>query len=493
MNRHTKHFILFSLARAINLPMLFLNSALIGRILGASGFGQWSMIIAASTMIHNVFFNWTYASGLRFGCEEWLKNGALSRTWAARLPLLLIGLLIALFLLIFQPFNWLSLLFSTQGNLWWLVLVFSMSLWITNELRITLQATDQMSLLALASPMITVFFTIFLFLLFLNPRGNNMSVWVVIGQIVITFIICIGIWFRSQKKWLFSWRFPDQGDVKRHLRFGWTLLPTFLASYITMWGNYSILQAYHSSREVGLFGAAYQIVLGIISLNSILITILLPRLIAKNAESKDACKNFFNNIVPTLFCLWSLVTIALIAIIPSIFLILFGKQFIDSQPMLIILFIVIPTSILPHEYTILLNTQQRLSREFLYSFVGMVASLIVSFSLIPTMGGIGAAIGTASALLITQLLSMWDQHRFINAPLRRMGILFSATLVFCIFQYIIGLNLCVRLIWSAASICFLILLFRKLRIINSNLLSTIFSGHLLPVGMLLKRLLVVKS
>jgi len=472
---------------------LFLNSALIGRILGASGFGQWAMIIAAASIIHNVCFNWTYASGIRFGCEEWLKDGTISRTLAARLPLVIIGLLIALILLVLQPLNWLFVLFSIKGNLWWLVGAYSVGLWLMNELQTTLQASGQMNLLALLSPVITIFFTIFLLLIFLIPREVNTPEWIVAGQMAITFIICIGIWLRKQKKKLFYLRIPVYEDIKRHLRFGWPLLPSFLVGNIVMWGNYLILQAYHSSHEVGLFGAAYQIMLGIISLNGTLIIIVLPRLIAKNMESEDACINFFNNIVPTLFCLWALVTITIIAIIPSIFIVLFGKQFRDSQSILTLLAIAIPTSILPYMYDVLFNVQQRLYKEFIYSFISMLVSLTVSFGLIPSMGGMGAAIGTVTALLVAQLLVMRDQHNFMNTPLRRMGIMFLAVILVCAFQYIIGVNIWVRVIWSAVSIYFLIMLFRKLKIVNSNLLSTIFSGHLSGIGAFLNRILVARS
>lgn len=490
MNKHTQYFILLLLAKAVVLPMLFLDSALIGRILGAGGFGQWAMIIAAATIMHNIFFNWTYASGIRFGCEEWLKDGTISRTLAARLPLLITGLLIAIILLAVQPFNWLSLLFSINKNLWWIVGSYAISLWLINELQTTLQISGQMKLLALLSPAITAFFTIFLLLVFLMPHRINMPEWIVAAQIVVTIVVCIGIWSIKQKKKIFDLRAPVYEDVKRHFRFGWSLLPSFLVGNIIMWSNYLILQAYHSSSEVGLFAAAYQVMLGIISLNGVLITIVLPRLIAKNIESKDASINFFNNVTPTLFCLWALVTIAVIAVIPSIFIALFGKQFMGSQSMLIVLSIVIPTSILSYVYDVLFNIQQRLGRELVYSFISMIASLIVSFSLIPVMGGLGAAIGTITALLTTQLLVMRDQHRFMNTPLRRMGILFLATLLFCIFQYVIGPDLWARLIWGAASICFLIILFRRLKVINSNLLNTIFSGHMSGIGKFLNKVLV---
>lgn len=490
MNKYTRHFILFACARGISLLVLFLNSALIGRILGANGFGQWTMIVAASTMLHNVFFNWTYASGLRFGCEEWVKDGSLSRTWAARYPLLLIGLLITLLLLVLQPMNWLNSLFSLHADLWWLVLAFALSLWITFEMQTALQASGRMTLLALFTPVTALFTLIFLSSLIIFPSSVKTPVWVVSGQVTITFFVCAALLLQGQKKPLFRWRSPDAAEIKRHVRYGWPLLPTFLVGYVSMWGNYSILQAYHSSREVGLFGAAYQIMLGVISLNGILITIVLPRLIAKNTESRQATREYFINVVPTLFCLWALATIALIAVIPSVFILLFGSQFTESRPILLILFAVIPTSILPHVYTVLFNIQQRLSRELFYSFIGMLGCLIVSFCLIPVIGGRGAAAGVIAALLISQVYTMWDQHRFMKVPLRRMGILYSATLSLSVLQCAAGGNILARLVWSGVSICVLILLFRKLRTVNPDLLNIVFSGRLSRIGGFLKKVLV---
>jgi O-antigen/teichoic acid export membrane protein len=356
-------------------------------------------------------------------------------------------------------------------------------------MQTALQASNQMSLLALFIPVTTLPFTFFLLLFFLKPHTPNAPEWIVAGQAVITFIMCIVTWIRVQKDRLFYWCAPDPGDIKRHLRYGWALLPTFLVGYITMWGNYSILQAYYPSYEVGLFGAAYQVILGIISLNGIWMNILLPRLIAKNAETKSASRDFFDDIIPTLFCLWALAAVAFIAVIPSLFNTLFGKQFIGSQAMLIILLIAIPTSMLPHAYSILLTIQQRLGRVFIYSLVGMVVTLAISFSLIPAMGGLGAAVGSVAALLAGQLLYIWDQHRFMNTSMRLVGTMFTAILLLCVFQYFIGAVLWARLLWGASSIYLLILLFRKLKVINSNLLTTMFSGRLSGIGVFLNRLL----
>lgn len=489
MNQDIRHFLALITAKGINVPFLFINTALLGRILGPNGFGQWSMIVAAATLMHTVLINWTHASTLRFGCEEWVNFHSLRRTWSARFPLVLGGFLIGIVLLVMQPADWLFRLFSVEKNLWLVVLVYSIGLWLTEEARATLQATSQLNRQAALNIAVTCLSTLFLVLIMVTDSHGTL-LWIIIGLSAISIIIWGGAWIKTLGRAIIQPHRSTSKEIMRHISFGWALIPTFIVGYISGWGDHVILQMYRSSSELGLFSVSYQIMLGVIALNGTITTVLLPRLIARNMESDETSRNYLVNIVPTIFSLFSLVLMAIIAILPPVFLLLMGESYRNSVPILLILCVTIPTSILSSLYSVLFNLQQRLDRAFIYLLFMTAIDLGISLNLSPIMGGTGAAVATIVSLAVGQLLYVSDQHYHLKVPIGTVISLLTITLLSGLLLLAAGPHLWPRVLCFAASAALLVFLFRQMKTIDPELLRRLFSGRLIPVGILLNRVLV---
>jgi hypothetical protein len=49
--------------------------------------------------------NWTHAATVRFGHDEWVRDGTIARTVSARLPILVTSMLAAALLIALSPAN----------------------------------------------------------------------------------------------------------------------------------------------------------------------------------------------------------------------------------------------------------------------------------------------------------------------------------------------------------------------------------------------------
>lgn len=485
----TVDFIALTLSKGINTPLLLLETALIGRMLGPEGFGQWSLLLAAATLLHSVFINWTHSITLKFGSEEWLQNKSLNSTMITRLPLIVIGLLVILLLLKIQPGNWLQHFFYIKQDWAWLVLLNVLSLWLMLEAQATLQASGEFIGQAIVAPIITISSICFLLYLSYNNKTSDF-IQVAIGVSLVKSISWGLVLMQRLKQAHFCWLMPSLNDIKKVFNFGWPLIPTFLLGYLSDWGDHVLLGLYCGSNDVGLWGSSYQIMLGIISLNSILVNILLPWLVKKQKTLEDTARLYLNNIIPALVSLWLLGVVVITALFPLIFYIFMGKQFQAANSILLILCVSILTNVYSSLYGILFVLQNRLKIALLYSLVMVIVNFLLSLCLIPLIGIAGAAIGTSISYLIGHMLYIWDQHRFMKVPINTIAVLFSVTLFIGFIQYIAGAELWIRLFCCLLSLGLLIVAIRKTGSIQLMFITRFFTGLLNPLGFFLKKLLV---
>ena len=491
VNRDLYDFFSLTFGRSISFVLILINTALIGRILGPQGFGQWSMIVAAATLMHSILLNWTHAANLRFGCEEWTRSKSLSMTYSARIPLILSGFLLSIILLKIQPMDWLYRFFSVDKNFWWVVLFYTGSIWLTFEARTTLQATGNINKIAVNMPIVSSISSGFLLTLYvMSQSGSRDLLLIVIGLAVISGIVWGSALIRVLIYGIPKWRWPTFQGVMQHVRFAWPLLPTFVVGYVSDWGDHIILQSYSSIYELGLFSSSYQAMLGLLTLSGALTTIILPRLIAKNAETEEAASFYLENVIPTMFCLWSLFIIGIITVLPTVFILIMGEPFRNSLPILLMLCVTIPTSVIGALYSPLFNLQQRLQVSFIYSTLMALINVGISIFLIPRIGVIGAAIGTIVSYGIGHLLYLFDQHYYVGVPFLKMSILFALNVFIGVGQVVMGPELLFRIPWLVVSMILLFIVFRQFKIINPDLLYVIFSGRLYPIGLFLSRALV---
>lgn len=116
MNSHTYNYIILLCSQGASILLGIINLTLVARFLEPAGLGKWSMTVAAATLLFSVFLNWLPWANLRFGREEFVKDGVFSKTWAVEWPMLVFGIFIIVCLLILQPFAWFNQIYQHSSN-----------------------------------------------------------------------------------------------------------------------------------------------------------------------------------------------------------------------------------------------------------------------------------------------------------------------------------------------------------------------------------------
>lgn len=482
-------FIKLVLSKGLNTPLLLLETALIGRILGPDGFGQWSLLMATATMMHSVFLNWTHAITLRYGCEEWSQNQSLGRTYATRWPILCFALICITALLYFQPLHWLERIYLVKPALAWLILLNTLSLWLMNETQSSLQATSAFSQQALLTPTVTLLSIGLLTVIIFHVNSADLIL-VAAGCAMLRVMIWGAVWLKNLYSAQVMPDLPSYTEVRSALKYSWPLLPTFVLGYLSDWGDHVLLGWFCTTADVGLWGASYQIMLGVISINSVLVTLLFPWLINKQQNMSNAASYYVKDVIPVLLSFWLFIVIILVTLFPTLFKMVMGDQFKQANDILLILSFSILTNVFSNIYGILFNLQNRLRVAMLYSFIMVIINFVLSLALIPKIGLTGAAIGTSISYLIGHLLYIRDQHRFLSVPTKPIIVLFTFALISGVLQYFAGGELLTRTIACVISLFLLIVTIRKTGSIHPLVIQKVFTGILSPIGLIIERILV---
>ena len=116
-------------------------------------------------------------------------------------------------------------------------------------------------------------------------------------------------------------------DTARHLRYAAPVIPTFALGYVSDWGDHVLLSRYSTLAEVGQFALAYQFMVAAMAAGGVLVTVMLPRLIAHELTQPGYMRTYVEREVPTLCALWMLGTIWVVAAMPLVVRLIAGAQF----------------------------------------------------------------------------------------------------------------------------------------------------------------------
>ncbi|WP_416897837.1 MAG: lipopolysaccharide biosynthesis protein [Minwuia sp.] len=410
MNRDLLNTVTLAAARGLKIPVTIVSTALLARLLGPEGVGVWAMVMAAGALLHSAFMNWTHAIAVRFGCEEWERRRSTRATTAIRVPLLAGGAALSAAVLLFVPAAWVERLFSLSGDDLWIVLAYTISVWMVAESRSVMQITSRFRQLAFIPIAVELAGAILLGAVLLfgeNPDRYLLLAALAAAMAVTALVPTVVEWFRTLNR---SDR-PEPLTLRDGVIYAWPLIPSFILGYISYWFDHLLLQAFFSSREVGIFQVGYQLMILLASLSAPIATVVLPRLITRQMADPAAVDRFVRDVIPTVIVLWFPLVSAAVAIAPAFVVPLYGAEFAEAEPVLAVLCAAVPGTILTSLYGTLFSLQGRFGWVTVYLGVMAAVNVGLSFALIPSMGIMGAAIGTSAAYLVSQAVYVADQHR----------------------------------------------------------------------------------
>ena len=489
--RNVAVFTAVAAGKAVSMAATMLAPVLVGRHLGPEMLGRWTLLVAAGTLLHTALLNWTHASTIRYGREEWIASRSLNRTLGARLPLLAVGILAAAVVLMFEPGAWTQRWFGALPSDAWLIALAGISVWLAAEAQATLQASDRFVWQAAVAPIVAIVSIAALFAALSGGRGT-------LGLAVAAFAIppIVG-WFAT---WMFALAKSATRitalaptDIWRHLRFAAPVMPTFALGYVSDWGDHVLLTRYASVAQVGQFGLAYQFMTATMAAGGVLVTMLLPRLIANELAQPGYMRTYAAREIPTLYSLWMIGTIWIVALLPFVVRQLSGPQFDESLRVLLALLIIVPASVVASLYTILFSVQERMAASLIYLLVMAATNLGISLVLIPSYGALGAAAGTVASYVVYQAAYVWDQHRALAVPAIKTWVLWITGLAIGIVQWWIGPSLIARVVWALAATLAAVAVIRLAGAIDRGVIDRLFTNRLQPIAAGINSLLVAPA
>ncbi len=488
MHRDVTAFILLSVSKGGKVLLGSLITIVIARNMGAEALGKWAMLIACGTLMHSVFLNWLQVSLVRFGREEFLKENRISRSYSARVPWVLIGFMIPLCILLLDPGEMFYTFFGLDEM--WLVLslAYMCFLWLMAETQSLMQIRTAFSALSFCSVAVEAIALTALVVLTCCSfsKGVDFTVLMLVGIYLFSWL-CIYL-FQVQKLGV-SLQAPDVIDVKKIAIYGWPLIPGFFAGYASDWGDHLLLQYYYSSDQVGYLQPAYQFMLILMGVVAPIGTILFPRLIGDDSMNARMPR-FAERYISTVASIWGVMIVPVIVLAPSCIQFAFGEKFELSVSLFSILCIAVPGAIFSVLYGVLFNIQARNGRAMLYVCIMAIINILLSLLLIPSMGAVGAVVGTSVSYIVVQTAYLVDQNKFLNIECRHTVLLFVCLVIFGVGQSILLDFGSWRWLFSGIMLIVIVTAIRYYALVNESVLDSVFQKKFFFVRTLIQRLLV---
>jgi O-antigen/teichoic acid export membrane protein len=372
---------------------------IIARYAGAELYGAIVAIVAAS-QVAQVFINWTSASVVRFGVDEFVEKGTIARSFWTRSIVVFFNTV----LVVAIGYRWfpdVAPVLKVSPDVLWIVILHLIATVYWVHIQVGLQAAKLLRIQALLQ--MTERLLIFISIALLAITGHLIFSSVAISYIAAPFVMAVvGIF--PLIGYLFT-RFEIRvKDVRRMLLYSLPLLPFSFIGYFS--GSYVdaiFIASFLSLHDLGVYYVASQINGIALQIPTLANTLLVPLFITLNSEQADErMRSFFRRLLPPIVLGWGV--IALIGAISASFLIpaFFGPEFTPA---------VVPAWILLSSSTLLLPVFCGYSAmthahsvtwiAAIIALFGAAANIGLNFALIPRFGMEGCAWATVGSYLVS--------------------------------------------------------------------------------------------
>ncbi len=386
----------------------FASVTLCTRTLGAEGYGGIVAIIAASS-VAQIFVNWTCVGLARFGVEEFVESGNISKSfWARTIIFLPNTLLFLAFSLLWFPLlaNWLKL---PNEAFWLVILHFVISAtWLHVQHAFQGAKLPRLQGSFLAIERVLIFSILVVLLLSGNLTWFSAVCAYIFPPVLMTII---GLW---QIRNLVSWKFDfDKETMRKMLKFSVPLIPFSLIGYFsTSYLDAIFISQYLSKTELGIYSVAYQIS-GILMQFPVLAgSLLMPLFVTLQGNKQDEIiKKYIADVLPLITLFWSLACV-LVAIFGEFFIpIIFGNAVGKSSEILWIL--AISSAFTAPSFFGYSPFSNAVSATYIGTAMAITAAFVnfaANYFLIPKYGLIGCAWATVLAYSASCLVAIIFSH-----------------------------------------------------------------------------------
>lgn len=436
----------------------FASVWLITHYLSPEGYGAVVAVIAAS-QIGQVFVNWTCVALARYGVEEFVESGKLSKSFWARTLIFLPNTIVFLAL----SFLWLPLLsdwlkLAPETNLYVVVHFLVLAVWL--HVQHALQGAKlpriQGGLIALEKVLV------FLLLLLLVANGSLTYLWVISAYIAAPLLmILIGL-FQLRK--LLSWRIEFNSVwLKKIWEFSLPLVPFSLIGFFsTGYLDAVFIVQYLSKTELGLYSIAYQINGALMQFPLLAGSLLMPLFVTlRKDEQETVIKKYIADVLPLLTLGWGLACVFVASC--GVFLIpmILGNEVATSSNILWVL--VISSALSFPSFVGYIPYINKISATYVgppMAIGAAVTNLAANYFLIPKYGLVGCAWATVLSILVSLLIIFSLTHLRHSLVHHWMWQALLPTAITCTY-YSLSKNLAISFLLGILMTLFLAVIYRN--------------------------------
>lgn len=403
-SKHSYGLLNLAIGKAFRIPLWFVVSAAVARLLGPEGLGQWSMVLAAGMLLNQLFLHWTQSMTLRFAYGHSAQGGVES-TLLLRLPLLVCALALAAVVLVVTPDLWVLAAFGITERASVLLALFAF--WMMAETQSLQQVRERFLALAWSPVLMDALLLMVVLILVVLPdheAGSLSSPQLIVILLSVLFFGWAGLLLGELRRSSFAGLSIRFSQLPPMVFFALPLVPGFLIAYFAEWSNYFLIRHFLGEFQLGLFHAGYQYLIILIGVPTALVSVLLPRLVRMyDDQGEKLLTHFLSFQAPKLLLVWAVLILIPLALLPWFFGLLLGPEFDVAASILAVLLIAVPGAMAQHIYGMAYFLRGKLLLSTLLFFlVKLIVDFSLAWNLLPSLGLVASAWSVAISYLVLQ-------------------------------------------------------------------------------------------
>jgi O-antigen/teichoic acid export membrane protein len=438
INRSLTDYSILLTNKFVAIGFSFISAVLLTRILGTDGYGKFNLFYLVANIAFIGLINWTSASVLRFGKEEFIIENRINKVFWTRNIFVASGVI--LFFIVLSILRHGIEEYTKISCVWRFIAAFIILQVFLDYLNYIFQATSQLKASSFVGVLVKFIFLLSVLFLFYSDRKG-------IREILFAYILSQFLTVLIFLKWIdFSLFFPIAADwrtFKKILTFSYPLIFSSLSAYVISYIDLVFIKRYLSISDVGTYSLSYNLMNSFQQILMVIITVTTPILIGLYTEGREEIiRDYLRKLTPQGVFLWSTFLTISIGILPFIIPFIFGNTFEASILPMQILLLGLVWNAISCFYSGVLTTYKLIKKMVLMTILMAVINLLGDMLLVPRLGINGAAISSASVFSLGGIAYMRIGNRRLNlreyrALLFLIPVLVTFTGILCKFDLIL--------------------------------------------------------
>jgi len=409
-----------------NLLVGYVGSSIIGlvnlmiltRILTTTEMGKYSLFLMVVNLALTLGLNWSDASILRHGREEYVKHKKINQSFWARFYLFTpILILISVLAIVFR--HSITSYIGIESKYIFLVLGFIIFSGLLNYIIYALRSIDQMKKSAYILFFQKLIYMIGLLFLAFNLVNTQLTIILIFLNVSFLIILLIHI-MKFDFKFITPYKF-NKKYFKKIWSFSWPQLLGFSGLYVIHYVDLFVIRQYLGLANVGIYSVAYTgftIIQGaILIINST----FMPLLTEYRTKKRFDLIHKYMRKIPYLVLGWTALVIIGLLLSNIVIPLLFTDKYIQAIPSFNILLITSIISFVSICLIVIMNTFDFILSNQITNIIAAGINIAGDFILVPRYGIIGAAYATMIALfvsLLIRLVLIYNRRHIISGKVK---------------------------------------------------------------------------